>query len=95
VGAHRLTAISFLREFAEAGGLMSYGTSIAEANRLVPACARSHFPAGLYPLAAGGENPSRVSGGGPGRRLVLFAMVLFVPGVAGGGPLGRRAMGSL
>jgi len=31
---HRLLAIYFLREFAEAGGLMSYGTSIAEANRL-------------------------------------------------------------
>jgi hypothetical protein len=31
---HRLTAIYFLREFAEVGGLMSYGTSIAEANRL-------------------------------------------------------------
>jgi len=27
-------AIYFLREFAEVGGLMSYGTSIAEANRL-------------------------------------------------------------
>ena len=31
---HRLLTIYFLREFAEAGGLMSYGTSIAEANRL-------------------------------------------------------------
>jgi putative ABC transport system substrate-binding protein len=31
---HRLLAIYILREFAEAGGLMSYGTSIAEANRL-------------------------------------------------------------
>jgi putative ABC transport system substrate-binding protein len=31
---HRLLAIYNLREFAEAGGLMSYGTSIAEANRL-------------------------------------------------------------
>jgi len=27
--------IYFLREFAEVGGLMSYGTSIADANRLV------------------------------------------------------------
>jgi putative tryptophan/tyrosine transport system substrate-binding protein len=31
---HRVLAIYFLREFAEVGGLMSYGTSIAEANRL-------------------------------------------------------------
>jgi len=31
---HRLPAIYPQREFAEAGGLMSYGTSIAEANRL-------------------------------------------------------------
>src|SRR6266498_640372 len=31
---HRVLAIYFLREFAEIGGLMSYGTSIAEANRL-------------------------------------------------------------
>jgi putative ABC transport system substrate-binding protein len=31
---HRMLAIYFLREFAEVGGLMSYGTSIAEANRL-------------------------------------------------------------
>jgi ABC-type uncharacterized transport system substrate-binding protein len=31
---HRVLAIYFLREFAEAGGLMSYGTSIADANRL-------------------------------------------------------------
>jgi putative ABC transport system substrate-binding protein len=31
---HRVVAIYFLREFAEAGGLMSYGASIAEANRL-------------------------------------------------------------
>src|SRR6266487_4520593 len=31
---HRLLAIYFLREFAEVGGLMSYGTSIADANRL-------------------------------------------------------------
>jgi ABC-type uncharacterized transport system substrate-binding protein len=31
---HRVLATYFQREFAEAGGLMSYGTSIAEANRL-------------------------------------------------------------
>jgi putative ABC transport system substrate-binding protein len=31
---HRVLGIYFLREFAEAGGLMSYGTSIADANRL-------------------------------------------------------------
>jgi len=31
---HRVLASYFQREFAEAGGLMSYGTSIAEANRL-------------------------------------------------------------
>ncbi len=31
---HRVPAIYFLREFAEVGGLMSYGTSIADANRL-------------------------------------------------------------
>jgi putative ABC transport system substrate-binding protein len=31
---HRVLAIYFLREFAEIGGLMSYGTSIADANRL-------------------------------------------------------------
>src|SRR5947207_8577584 len=31
---HRVLAIYFLREFAEVGGLMSYGTSIADANRL-------------------------------------------------------------
>jgi putative tryptophan/tyrosine transport system substrate-binding protein len=31
---HKVLAIYFLREFAEVGGLMSYGTSIAEANRL-------------------------------------------------------------
>ena len=31
---HRVPAIYLLREFAEAGGLMTYGTSIAEANRL-------------------------------------------------------------
>ena len=31
---HRVIAIYFLREFAEVGGLMSYGTSIADANRL-------------------------------------------------------------
>ena len=31
---HRVLAIYFLREFAEAGGLMSYGTSLADANRL-------------------------------------------------------------
>jgi putative ABC transport system substrate-binding protein len=31
---HKVFAIYFLREFAEVGGLMSYGTSIAEANRL-------------------------------------------------------------
>jgi ABC-type uncharacterized transport system substrate-binding protein len=30
---HRILAIYFLREFAEAGGLMSYGTNIADANR--------------------------------------------------------------
>src|SRR5262249_2502141 len=32
---HRVLTIYFLREFAEVGGLMSYGTSIADANRLV------------------------------------------------------------
>ena len=31
---HRVPAIYFQRDWAEAGGLMSYGTSIAEANRL-------------------------------------------------------------
>jgi len=31
---HRVLATYFQREFAEIGGLMSYGTSIAEANRL-------------------------------------------------------------
>ena len=31
---HRVPAIYFLREFAEVGGLMSYGTSIGDANRL-------------------------------------------------------------
>jgi putative ABC transport system substrate-binding protein len=31
---HRVLATYFQREFADAGGLMSYGTSIAEANRL-------------------------------------------------------------
>src|SRR5437763_14240865 len=31
---HRVLAIYFLREFAEGGGLMSYGTSLADANRL-------------------------------------------------------------
>jgi ABC-type uncharacterized transport system substrate-binding protein len=31
---HRVLATYFQREFAEAGGLMSYGTSIAEAHRL-------------------------------------------------------------
>jgi len=31
---HRVPAIYFLRDFAEVGGLMSYGTSIADANRL-------------------------------------------------------------
>jgi ABC-type uncharacterized transport system substrate-binding protein len=31
---HRVLAIYFLREFAEVGGLMSYGTSIADAHRL-------------------------------------------------------------
>jgi len=31
---HRVPATYFQREFAEAGGLMSYGTNIAEANRL-------------------------------------------------------------
>src|SRR5438093_10526157 len=31
---HRVIAIYFLREFAEVGGRMSYGTSIADANRL-------------------------------------------------------------
>src|SRR5262249_36488597 len=31
---HRVPAIYPLRDFAEAGGLMSYGTSITEANRL-------------------------------------------------------------
>jgi putative tryptophan/tyrosine transport system substrate-binding protein len=31
---HRVLGTYFQREFAEAGGLMSYGTSIAEANRL-------------------------------------------------------------
>jgi putative tryptophan/tyrosine transport system substrate-binding protein len=31
---HRVPAIYPLRDFAEAGGLMSYGTSIADANRL-------------------------------------------------------------
>src|SRR5262245_5152192 len=34
VAYHRVLATYFQREFAEAGGLMSYGTSIAEANRL-------------------------------------------------------------
>jgi putative tryptophan/tyrosine transport system substrate-binding protein len=31
---HRMPAIYFVREFAEVGGLMSYGTNVAEANRL-------------------------------------------------------------
>jgi putative ABC transport system substrate-binding protein len=31
---HRVPAIYFLREFAEVGGLMSYGTNIGDANRL-------------------------------------------------------------
>jgi putative ABC transport system substrate-binding protein len=31
---HRVLAIYFLREFAEVGGLMSYGTSIADAQRV-------------------------------------------------------------
>ena len=31
---HRVLATYFQREFAEIGGLMSYGTSIAEANRM-------------------------------------------------------------
>src|SRR4029453_10645493 len=30
---HRVLAIYFLREFAEAGGLMSYGINVADANR--------------------------------------------------------------
>src|SRR5262249_23560121 len=32
---HRIRAIYFAREFAEAGGLMSYGANIADANRQV------------------------------------------------------------
>jgi putative ABC transport system substrate-binding protein len=31
---HRMPAIYLLREFAEVGGLMSYGTSVSDANRL-------------------------------------------------------------
>ena len=33
--AHKLPAMHHLRDFTDAGGLMSYGTSIADAHRLV------------------------------------------------------------
>ena len=46
---HRVPAIYFLREFAEVGGLMSYGTSIGDANRL----------AGVYSAAWCKKKPPR------------------------------------
>ena len=46
---HRVLAIYFLRDFAEVGGLMSYGTSIADANRwpvsMRPGFLRARSPA--------------------------------------------------
>ena len=75
LSAPRAERSSFWRRWSY--GVAGRSPAVAHARQGSPACARSHFPAGLYPLARRAPNEGIAAARRAGPAVGLFADVLF------------------